>query len=263
MGWRLPPDDGSHDCEGVAEMTNVNPKVATIKALLAKAEDPAASPEEAEAYFTRAAALMAKYGIEQAMLAEARPETDELTNRAFDIKGKYVPDRAALLFSITHALGAQNVYWNLTDYDNGKRYRKVRVYAHQSTLDRIEMLFSTLQLQALNGMAKARPMYGESVTAYRKSWMAGFSSTVRKRLAEAEETALQEAQQQTGGASTELVLVKREAAVERFFKQAHPKVKTAPRRRLTGNGWRDGRAAGERADIGGRQIGRTRKALAV
>ncbi|MEU6572319.1 DUF2786 domain-containing protein [Streptomyces sp. NPDC046805] len=240
-----------------------NPKLAKIKALLAKAEDPAASPEEAEAYFGRAADLMAKYGIDQALLAEAQPSTDEITSKVFDIKGKYVPDRSALLFSITHALGAQNVYWGLTDSATRKRYRKVRVYAHQSTLDRIELLFSTLQLQALNGMKRARPQYGESVTSYRKSWMAGFASVVRKRLAQAEETALQEARHEAGGASTELVLVKREAAVEVFFKRAHPKLKVAPRRRLTGTGWQAGKAAGERADIGGRQIGRTRKALAV
>lgn len=239
-----------------------NPKLAKIKALLAKAEDPAASPEEAEAYFGRAADLMAKYGIDQALLAEAQPETDSLTHRVFDIKGKYVPDRAALLFAIAHALGARNVFWTLTDWDSGKRYRKVKVYAHASTLERVEILFSTLQLQALNGMKKARPQYGESVTAYRKSWMAGFSATVRRRLDQAEETAVQEARQEAGGASTELVLVKRDAAVERFFKQAHPKVKTAPRRRLTGTGWHDGRVAGERASLGGRALDRPKKALA-
>lgn len=238
-----------------------NPKLATIKALLAKAEDPAASPEEAEAYFARAAKLMSKYGVEKAMLAEAQQETDNLTHRAFDIKGKYVPDRSALLFSITHALGARNVYWTLTDYETGKRYRKVKVYAHESTLERIEMLFASLQLQALNGMAKARPSYGQSTTAYRKSWMAGFSSSVRRRLDQAEETAVQESAQQ--GVGAELVLVKRDAAVERFFKQAHPKLKTAPRRRLTGTGWHEGRAAGERAQLDDKQIGGARKALTV
>lgn len=242
-------------------MNNDSSKLAKIKALLAKAEDPAASPEEAEAYFGRAADLMAKYGIDQALLAEDGGRTDKIDYKVFDIKGKYVPDRASLLFSIGHALGAQNVFWKLTDSMTGKRYYKVRVYAHESTLDRIEMLFSSLQLQALNGMGKARPAYGESVTAYRKSWMAGFSSTVRKRLAQAEESALQEAQQETGGTGTELVLVKREAAVQQFFKAAHPGVKAAPRRRLTGTGWRDGRAAGARASLGGREIGQTRKAL--
>lgn len=241
-------------------MTNENPKVATIRALLAKAEDPATSPEEAELYFGKAADLMAKYGIDQALLAEARPETDALTHREFDIKGKYVPDRAALLFAISHALGARNVYWTRTDYETGKRYRKVKIYAHESTLERIDMLFSSLQLQALNGLGKVRPMFGESVTAYRKSWLAGFASSVLRRLTEAENAAVREADQRGTGA--ELVLVKREAAVDRYFKAAHPKVKTAPRRRLTGTGWQDGRAAGERADLGGRQLGQARKALA-
>ncbi|ATI18929.1 hypothetical protein SEA_JANUS_66 [Streptomyces phage Janus] len=240
-------------------MTETNPKLAKIKALLAKAEDPAASPEEAEAYFGRAADLMAKYGIDQALLAESQPRTDKITNRAFDIEGKYVPDRASLLFAITHALGAQNVYWNHTDHMTRKRYRTVRVYAHESTLDRIELLFASLQLQALNGVAKARPEWGESTTSYRKSWLAGFASSVRRRLEQAQETAVQESEQQ--GVGAELVLVKREEAVQRFFKQAHPKVKTAAPRRLSGSGWGDGRAAGDRADLGGRRIGGTRMAL--
>jgi hypothetical protein len=239
-----------------------NPKLATIKALLAKAEDPAASPEEAEAYFAKAADLMAKHGIEQAMLAETKPETDQLASRFFDIKGKYIPDRSALLFSITHALGAQNVYWRLYDPATGKHYRNIKVYAHESTLERIEMLFASLQLQLLNGLKHTRPQYGESTTAYRKSWMAGFASSVRKRLAQAEETALREAAQEGGGASTELVLVKREAAVEQYFKRAHPKVKAAARRRLTGSGWLDGKAAGDRADLGQSRLGGDRlKAL--
>ncbi|WP_438470740.1 DUF2786 domain-containing protein [Streptomyces asiaticus] len=238
-----------------------------IKALLAKAEDPAASPEEAEAYFGRAADLMAKYGIEKAMLAETNSETDEITSRDFDIKGKYIPDRSTLLFSITHALGAQNVYWRLTEAATGKHYRKVKVYAHESTLERIEMLFTTLQLQAFNSLKRVRSREGESTVSYRKSWLAGFSSAVRVRLAQAEESALREASQDAAGSSiepssTELVLVKREEAIEQFFKRQHPKVKTAPRRRLTGSGWRDGKEAGERADLGDRHLGgRNHKAL--
>ncbi|MFG2923914.1 DUF2786 domain-containing protein [Streptomyces sp. NPDC048305] len=240
----------------------VNPKLATIKALLAKAEDPAASPEEAEAYFAKAADLMAKHGIEQAMLAETKPDTDKLASRTFDVKGKYIPDRSALLFAITHALGAQNVYWRLHDWETGKAYRSIKVYAHESTLDRVEMLFTSLQLQLLNGLKHTRPQYGESTTAYRKSWMAGFAASVRKRLAQAEEVALRENVQETGAVGAELVLVKREAAVEQYFKRAHPKVKSAPRRRLSGSGWLDGKAAGDRADLGQVRVGNARaKAL--
>ncbi|MFE9925176.1 DUF2786 domain-containing protein [Streptomyces sp. NPDC005774] len=239
-----------------------HPKLAKIKALLAKAEDPAALPEEAELYFAKAAELMAEYGIEQAMLADAKPETDKIGERTFNVKGKYMADRSSLLFAIAHALGARNVYWSLTDPLTRKRYRRVRVYAHESTLSRIELLFSSLQLQALNGVQHARSQYGESTIAYRKSWLAGFASSVRNRLDEAEESALRDATREAGTAGAELVLVKREEAVAAFFKRAHPKIKTAPSRRLTGTGWGDGRAAGERADLGrGHLSGNRPKAL--
>ncbi|WP_405799510.1 DUF2786 domain-containing protein [Streptomyces sp. NBC_01506] len=242
-------------------MTETNPKLATIKALLAKAEDPAASPAEAEAYFAKAASLMAKHGIEQAMLSEAEPGTDTLDSQEFKIEGTYVPDRATLLFAISHALGAQNIFWNLTNWNTGKRYRLVRIYAHASTLARIDVLFTSLQLQALNGVQYGRPQPGESTTAYRKSWLSGFSSAVRKRLQLAEESAAQEANE--GGATgAELVLVKREQAVLAYFKGQHPGVKHAPKRRLTGAGWKDGVKAGASADLGGSHLGgRTRESL--
>ncbi|MET9861995.1 DUF2786 domain-containing protein [Streptomyces smyrnaeus] len=242
-------------------MSTENKQVARIRALLKKAEDPGVTPEEAEAYFGKAAELMAIHGIEEAMLAEAAPETDRLDHRSFDIKGTYIPDRPNLLFAISHALGAQNVYWRFWDNETGKHYRRVKIYAHRSTLDRIGMLFTSLQLQALNGMKKGRPQYGESTTAYRKSWMAGFSSSVRRRLVQAEEGALRETAER-GGTGAELVLVRREAAVVAYFKQEHPKVKTAPRRRLSGTGWRDGRAAGDTVSLGSNQVGGARgKAL--
>ncbi|MFJ6183732.1 DUF2786 domain-containing protein [Streptomyces sp. NPDC092295] len=235
-------------------MTETNPKLATIKALLAKAEDPASSPQEAEAYFAKAAGLMAKHGIEQAMLADAEPGTDKLDSQEFKIEGKYMPDRANLLFAISHALGAQNIYWSRTNWNTGKRYRLVRIYAHASTLARIDVLFTSLQLQALNGVQHGRPMLGESTTAYRKSWLSGFSSAVRKRLELAEESAVQEVGER-GVTGAELVLVKREQAVEAYFKGQHPGVKTAPKRRLTGVGWKDGVKAGASADLGGSRLG--------
>ncbi|AVO22553.1 hypothetical protein PBI_PAEDORE_70 [Streptomyces phage Paedore] len=242
-------------------MTEQNPKAATIRALLAKAEDPATHPEEAEAYFAKAAALMAKYGIEQAMLADSKPSMDKLDSQEFKIEGKYVADRANLLFAVSHALGAQNIFWNQTNWNTGKRYKLIRIYAHTSTLARIDVLFTTLQLQALNGMKHGRPQYGESTTAYRKSWFSGFSSAVRKRLQLAEASAVQEAET-SGATGAELVLVKREQAVEAYFKGQHPGVKPAPKRRLTGTGWRDGVAAGANADLGSKRVGGSRPALA-
>ena len=47
-----------------------------VRKLLAKAEDEGCTPEEAEALTAKAAELMARYGIDRALLGALRPETD-------------------------------------------------------------------------------------------------------------------------------------------------------------------------------------------
>jgi len=44
-----------------------------VRKLLAKAEDDSVTPAEAEALTAKAAELMARYGIDRALLAAARP----------------------------------------------------------------------------------------------------------------------------------------------------------------------------------------------
>jgi len=52
-----------------------------VRKLLAKAEDESCTPPEAEALTAKAAELMAKYGIDRALLAAVRPETDAPASR--------------------------------------------------------------------------------------------------------------------------------------------------------------------------------------
>ena len=56
-----------------------------VRKLLAKAEDEGVTPPEAQALTAKAAELMAKYGIDRALLAAARPETDAPASRMVDI----------------------------------------------------------------------------------------------------------------------------------------------------------------------------------
>src|ERR1700753_123656 len=53
-----------------------------VRKLLAKAEDASVTPAEAEALTAKAAELMARYGIERALLAAARPEDGPPAGRA-------------------------------------------------------------------------------------------------------------------------------------------------------------------------------------
>ena len=56
-----------------------------VHKLLAKAEDESVTPPEAQALTAKAAELMAKYGIDRALLAADRPETDRPTSKMLDI----------------------------------------------------------------------------------------------------------------------------------------------------------------------------------
>ena len=58
-----------------------------VRKLLAKAEDESVTPPEAQALTAKAAELMARYGINRAMLAAQRPETDRPANQIMDSAG--------------------------------------------------------------------------------------------------------------------------------------------------------------------------------
>ena len=58
-------------------MTSDNPLLERVRKLLAKAEAGGVTPAEAEALTAKAAELMARYGIDRALLASRRPETDQ------------------------------------------------------------------------------------------------------------------------------------------------------------------------------------------
>jgi hypothetical protein len=68
-------------------MTSENTLLERVRKLLAKAEAAGVTPAEAQAQAltAKAAELMAKYGIDRALLAAARPETDKPGDRVIDI----------------------------------------------------------------------------------------------------------------------------------------------------------------------------------
>ncbi|MBD2829838.1 DUF2786 domain-containing protein [Streptomyces globisporus] len=216
-----------------------------------KAEDPAASREESESYFAKAAELMAKYGIEQAMLADANPGRDRPADRVIQVEGGYVVDRIDLLFSILRPLGLQGIRLRGA---NGKLGAEVHVFGYEADIQRAELLFTSLLLQAFNGMRHGRPMWGESVIAYRKTWLMGFSRAVEDRLEAAEARARGEAVDGANGRSAELVLADRASVVLASYRAAYPKTQ-GRKRSVVGSGFSAGGRAGNAADLGGTRVG--------
>jgi hypothetical protein len=227
-------------------------KLATVRKLLAKAER-AATAEEAEIYTAKAVELMARHGIDSALLAAAEPGRDEIGALRVAMSDPYSAGKARLLGWTAAALGCR---WVLHGVWAGK-VAAVTVFGHASDRERVELLYTSLQLQATGQLVRVRPPWpGESVAAYRRSWLEGFAEQVHRRLLAAEQraatahpgTAAPPGTPGAGGVA--LVLADRREHVDRAFAAAFPRLGTARRRLLSGTGHAAGAQAGERADLG-------------
>lgn len=221
--------------------------LARVRKLLAKAEDPAVTEAEAESYNTKAAELIARYGIDRAMLAAADAGTDEITTIKIGIDNPYSRDKAGLLCNIAHPLRCRALLHRW-----GQNVSAVTVFGFRSDLERVELLFTSLLLQATTQVTRVRPEHaypGESLAAYRRTWLHGFAGAVFNRLQQSEAGATREHQAAPGGRSAELVLRDRNTLVKDAYDEEYGNLRTAPPRRLSGSGYLDGHVAGERANL--------------
>lgn len=243
------------------------PMLAKIRKLLAKAEDPATTPEEAETYTAKAAELVAAYGIDRALLASADPETDTVGDRVVTLDAPYRRDKADLLATVATALRCQVV--SRQRWVDGQKELSLHLFGFDSDLERAELLYTSLLLQAVGSMARAVAPPGETVAAYRRSWLAGFTRAVGQRLRQAERAAEQARTAEARGphagpaasSGLALVLADRGARVEQAVQAEYPHLGRARRRTLSGSGAGSGWAAGQRADLGGTRVRGGRGAL--
>src|ERR1700759_5109194 len=88
----------------------VDPLLARVRKLLAMAEDPACTPAEAEAFTVKATELIAKYGVDQALLAAADPSVDPVGDRMVTVVPPYARDKSALLAAVAAPLRCRVVH---------------------------------------------------------------------------------------------------------------------------------------------------------
>jgi hypothetical protein len=227
-------------------------KLAIVRKLLAKAEK-AATAAEAETYTAKAVELMARHGIDAALLAATHPERDEIGALRIAMQDPYSAGKARLLGWTAAALGCK---WVMHGAWGGK-VAAVTVFGHASDRERVELLYTSLQLQATSQLVRVRPQWqGESVAAYRRSWLAGFATEVHRRLVAAEQRAAEQAAtdrpvpEAAPGNSVALVLADRRERVDAAFAAAFPHLATARRSVLSGSGFTAGVRAGGHADLG-------------
>jgi Protein of unknown function (DUF2786) len=232
-------------------MTSNNALLARVRKLLAKAEAEGVTPAEAEALTAKAAELMAKYGIDRALLAADRPETDRPADRVVDIGNPWARVQAHLLCGLASALRCQCVV--LPRADSGSR---IHMFGFASDLERADILFTSLLVQMWQGLAAAElPSWSRSPRAWRRSWLLGFASAVVARVRAAEHKAAAEATAPAAasGSRTALVLADRRQVIRRNIEQAYPLTRKT-RLTYSGNGYGAGYAEGQKADIGSTRI---------
>lgn len=238
-----------------------------VRALLAKA-DSTEYPAEAEAFTAKAHELMATYGIEQAHLAATGRIKDEIRVMRINMVGTYTDAKTRLLSAIALACRCRTVRWSSA---RSSAVSYVDVIGHNTDLQRVELLYTSLLLQATGQLSRQRPptnVFGEllvSVPTFRRSWYTGFTNEVRARLERIEAQAAAAAQaattDDTGGKSTELVLVDRKTAVDLAYNELFGDLpKTKSRQTLDANAYYAGKEAGRRADIGQSRVGGNRQA---
>ncbi|MGP8299460.1 DUF2786 domain-containing protein [Streptomyces inhibens] len=224
-----------------------------IRGLLAKAEATDYA-EEAEALSAKAQELMARHSIDEALLdrADGSPggRAGGPSAVRIGIEGPYEQAKALLLDAVAAANRCQAVWAADVGFST--------LVGFAPDLETAEMLYTSLLLQATAAMNRAGDDFharGRSrrTRDFRQTFLVGYADRIRDRLAAATEAATAAATAESADAAPDLlpVLAARELAVEETTTALFPD--TAPVR-LRGvrdvDGWHQGRAAADRAQLG-------------
>jgi hypothetical protein len=143
-------------------MTSNNPLLERVRKLLAKAEARGVTPAEAEALTAKAAELMARYGIDRALLAARQPETDQPADRKIDIGNPWARVQAHLLCGLASAMRCQCVI--LPRSGPGTR---IHMFGFASDIERAEVNGRVGYQNCLN--ASAWPPYPQKIAVGSRS----------------------------------------------------------------------------------------------
>ncbi len=222
-----------------------------VRKLLAQAEDESVTPAEAQAFTAKAAELMAKYGIDRALLAAERPDTDRPADRVVTIDNPWAREKAHLLSGLASALRCHCILLGGT-----RPGSRVHLFGFASDIDRTDVLYTSVLIQMAHGLAGASvPEWSSSPRAWRRSWLLGFATAVIARVTEAEHGAVRAATGRgaSDGGRAALVLADRSLILRQQVQDAYPVTRKA-RVTYSGTGYRDGYSVGQRADIGGTRL---------
>jgi uncharacterized protein DUF2786 len=216
-----------------------------VRALLAKAES-TEFPEEAEALTSRAQQLMARYSIDHALLAAETGSREEPAGRRLPVDNPYESPKAVLLSEVAQANRCKAVWSKALGFST--------VLGFPADLDAVELLFTSLLIQATSALVHEGSKYGPGgrsrTRAFRQSFLGAYASRIGERLRGATDEVVRQAAAETPGTNLLPVLASRAKAVEDTTEALFPELTEHRMSAVTDReGWLSGRAAADRADL--------------
>ena len=220
-----------------------------VRALLAKAES-TEFEAEAEALTARAQELMARHSIDYALLAAASGSTDTPSGRRVFLESPYEAPKALLLDKVAAANRSKAV-WQ-------QNLGLCTVLGFPADLDAVELLFTSLLVQATTAMMHAgaqRDAYGRSRTrSFRQSFLSSYAQRIGERLADSTGEAERQAAAESPGTDLVPVLAARDSAVDEAVDEMFPELtRHSVASGTDREGWLRGRATADLAPLHGRR----------
>ena len=219
----------------------VEPKtLARIRGLLAKAES-TDFPDEAEALTAKAQDLMTRHAIDEAVLEAREGSGHTVLGRRVRIENPYAGAKVQLLDAVGKVNDAKVVWMEYVGM--------ATVVGHPTDLDRVELLFTSLLVQATRALGETGRRGRRVVKSFRRAFYLSYATRIGERLAEVRAGARAEAAT-TYGSALVPVLAERAEAVEEAFEALFPNVRSQRASYVDREGWHAGRNAADRADLG-------------
>lgn len=241
----LTPPPGKGDQR--LDVTATNPAeakvLAKVRALLAKAES-TDFPDEAEALSAKAQELISRHSLDrlaaQAEAPDQRAGAAEPVARRLWLDAPYVLAKGMLVGAVARANRCRAVI--------DDRLGFVCLVGAAEDLDAVELLATSLLVQADVALLRAgrgRAGSESRSRSYRRAFLMAYAQRILERLTEVDAT-------QVGAAGSALVPVIREheARVEAKTNELFPRLTSRPATFSNRNGWAEGRAAADRAELG-------------
>ncbi|MGW1071488.1 DUF2786 domain-containing protein [Streptomyces sp. NPDC002537] len=225
-----------------ADAPAVEPRMlARIRALLAKAESTQFA-EEAEALSAKAQQLMARYSMDEALLAaHTDGPVDGPAACRIGVEGPYESAKALLLDAVAEANHCRSVWSGDHDFST--------VVGFESDLELVELMYTSLLVQATTAMRRAGDAHharGRSrrTRDFRESFLIAYAARIRDRLTTAADEVVA-----PQAAEVLPVLAARDVAVGDTTSRLFP---TTTSHRLKGRnaeGWARGEEAADAANL--------------